>query len=142
MPYSLYPYIPNRVIYHRLYGDFTKLDLHQGNEELLTLLDQADPVLHIISDPRALVTYPMNVLELAKTLSLYRHPRMGWEIAISTSSTIRFLGEIVVQVASRGGTSTRFKMFPTLKDAKPFLKKIDPTLPDLPELAEDTGMPV
>src|SRR5689334_16608415 len=82
MPYLLYSYIPNRVIYHRIYGHVTKLDLHQGNEELLALLDQADPTLHIISDARAIITYPMNVLELAKTLSLYKHPRMGWEIAI------------------------------------------------------------
>jgi hypothetical protein len=140
MPHRTYEYIPGKVLYHDLYGEVSLAELKQSMAELMVFMDQSDRPLHLISDMRRIESYPNNIRELSKTLLVFSHPRMGWEILISNSPAARFIGSSVVQISSsQVGRAARFKAFATADEVMVFLKRLDPSLTELPPLPGDSS---
>src|SRR5215207_3568472 len=93
-------YIKDRVIIHRPVGDETLAIIKKNNDDLIKLLDEGTPKVHIIVDARYITKLPTSLLKLNKATTFLSHPSLGWVITISNNSLITFLGGMLPQLGS------------------------------------------
>jgi hypothetical protein len=120
----MYWYINDRVIYHRPVGDETIEIVQQNNDNLVKLLDQGVPLVHVIVDARYVTKVPTSILKLSKAATFLSHPSIGWVITISNNPLVTFLGGMLPQL----GSLTRYRVVSELDSALTFLKEQDTTL--------------
>jgi hypothetical protein len=117
-------YINDRVIYHRPVGDETIEIVQQNNDDLVKLLDQGVPLVHVIVDARFVTKFPTSILKLSKAATFLSHSSLGWVITVSNNPVITFLGGMLPQI----GSVTRYRVVSELDSALTFLKEQDTTL--------------
>jgi hypothetical protein len=133
MPYQFYPdYVPGKVIFVTIWGDFSGQEMAQCNDDCIGYLDRSGANTHILTDFRQLNSDTRKVGLLAKTFSVFAHPNMGWEVVITPNATTRFVASMVVQLVKQTDGAARYKAVATPAEALEFLAHIDPTLPLLP----------
>jgi hypothetical protein len=126
MPYENGWYVGNRIAFQRIYGNVTIEDLQQNLQSTLVLIDTGTPPVHVISDLREIVKFPMNVNQLKEVFQLPERPNMGWTVIITNNALLRFFTSIIVQIAR-----TNYKIVTSYEDAVDLLRRIDPTLGEL-----------
>lgn len=132
MPYKLYDYIPNRVLYVRIWGDYSADELVTSNQEVLNYLNRASHKIINISDFMLMRDYPKNVFKLASTFTLFGHPQHNWQIVISPDAAVRFISSTVIQMAKRANNKIQFKVAASPEEALLILPHLDPQLLNLP----------
>ncbi len=130
MPYQYFEYIPNRIIYFKVTGEFTAQELIESNQNIINHLDAAAPPLHFITDFRAMTSYPMNLKQLVEAFTVFSHPKLGWDIIISTDRVVGFLSLTVIRVVGKT-QKDNLKVVKTLDEA---LEALVVVAPDLEEI--------
>lgn len=123
MPCEFRWYIPNRVLYQRMYGEITLEELRGFNVESLQYVEQGQAPVHTLVDMREVTKYPMNLREISSQLLNDPGPKLGWVMVITNNPVLRFLASVVVQVAK-----VRTGVFPSIDEALAFVAKRDETL--------------
>jgi hypothetical protein len=130
MPHAITWLIPNRVIYFKVTGIVTSEELPLTDATVLKMIEQSDaPKVHILFDDTELDRMP-GISEML-TLKYIRHERTGWIVTPQRNSFIRFVGSVVGQTAG-----LKFRFVDSLESGLQTLKKVDQSLPDVPELAK------
>jgi hypothetical protein len=112
---------------------------HEIEEQALALakyLDKGQGVLvHNIIDLSQLENFPINLGLLNHNLAApLRHPKIGWNIFITSNRMAKFLASMVLQISS-----ARFRTFATRREGLAFLNEVDSTLPNLLELKPNSN---
>jgi hypothetical protein len=118
--------IVNRIIYSHFEGEISHDDVVQFDQAMLTMLENAEQLVHSIGDLRQIT----KSAPLKDTLSMksMRHPNAGWGITIGAfeNPLIRMLAAMTMAIAK-----ARYREVSSLEEALSVLKQKDPTLPDL-----------
>ncbi len=134
MPITREWHIENRIILITLYSPISIEDIKDANQGAHAALDSTDGTqrIHSIFDMRSLPDKPANrikLTELARLADVFKHPRLGWMIAISHHKFANFVFSIF-----NGVFNTRMRIFFTAEEAIAFLQEVDSTLPLIPPL--------
>jgi hypothetical protein len=115
-------------------GTATVEELHNQALSLVEYLDKGQqPLVHNILNLTELEHFPINLALLNNNLSApLRHPKIGWNIFITSNRMAKFLASMVTQLSS-----ARFRSFATREEGLAFLNEVDSTLPNLLELKPD-----
>jgi hypothetical protein len=126
LPYENGYYIDKRIIYQHIYGEATLEDLKANLEGTNILIEEGIAPIHVISDLREVVKFPMNINQLKDLYTMSPHPKMGFTILLTNSTVLRFFISIIVQFVK-----TDYKMVNNYEEALDLLRRIDPTLEGL-----------
>lgn len=137
MPYELHDYIPGRVLYCQIFGEYTPAEMRQSNADVIAYLDRYQTPVHVISDFSQMTNFVHDVPLLMQTFSFFAHPHQGWAIVISADPMVRVVSAAVVQQIKPVEASGMLQTFADRQTALAFLARIDLTLPALPPLPID-----
>lgn len=124
MAYNIDWFIPGRVLFVYLGGVSTVEEAHQSSAEMKRFLDSGKPLVHMIFDDSDLEKVPVSIAEMQKTMQVFKHPSMGWLLAIGdVNAPVRFASFMVTQLFH-----VRFRRFTSGRELLDFLKDQDQTL--------------
>lgn len=133
MGYQLLWLIQDRVIYIRQFGVINRDELIRYLDESMVMRDEANarlgeggPLVHTITDARAVEKNELQLSDLQTMLHSLRAQRVGWSIYVNESKIVRFLASVAHQMVG-----VRHSMCSSMEDALAFLNKVDETLPPL-----------
>lgn len=125
MPYTVDWYVPNQVIYCRVFGNATIDEIVLANEDMITLLEtQGNAHIHIITDVLELKNTPITLSKLSDASKSVRHENAGWHIVVTDRRLFEFLSNTISQI----WRNSHVKGASTLTDAIAILKKNDPDI--------------
>ncbi|MFZ4813269.1 MAG: hypothetical protein ACOYL5_01945 [Phototrophicaceae bacterium] len=134
MPYKFYDYIPGRVIYMSVWGNYTHSENIASNKESIAILDAAiNPIISIV-DFTLMDSFSKNLNVLSSSFNMFAHPNHHWQLVITDDRLTAFISATVIQVAKRGNRPQNFAIVKTQSEALTRLKRIDPNLTDIPPL--------
>ena len=134
MPYKLIDYVPGRILYSHIYGEYSPTEMAQSNIDVIAYLEQYQTPVHVISDFTQMTNFLHDVPLLVKTFSFFAHPHQGWSIVISPDPIVRVVSTAVVQQIKQADIEVMMRAFGDRQSALAFLARIDLTLPSLPPL--------
>lgn len=137
MPYKLIDYVPGRIIYTHIYGDYSRTEMEQSNTDILVYLNRYNTPVHVISDFTHMTSFVHDVSVLVKTFDFFAHPHQGWSIVVSPNPMVRVVSTAVVQQIKGADVNVMMRAFGDRQAALAFLARIDLTLPALPPLVLD-----
>ncbi len=134
MPITREWHLENRIILITLYSPVSAEDIKAANDGAYAVLDsaQGDQRIHTIFDMRALPDRPdhrVRLTELARLADVFKHPKLGWMIAVSHHKFASFVFSIFSTLFN-----TRMRIFLTSEEAIAFLQLVDVTLPPISPL--------
>ncbi len=134
MPITREWHLENRIILITLYSPISVEDIKAANDGAYATLDgaQGDQRIHTIFDMRALPDKPdhrVRLTELARLADVFKHPKLGWMIAVSHHKFASFVFSIFNTLFN-----TRMRIFLTAEEAIAFLQLVDGTLPPIPPI--------
>ena len=124
MPIDLSWLIPNRVISMHAYVDVTLDETRQANKQLITMLNDGTPLVHVVINQNDLGNFPISVNEYRAVLTVMTHESLGWVIAYGPTNPLADF--IAVMVARLG--RIKFRKFVLKNEAFQFLVRKDPSL--------------
>lgn len=131
MPYDVQWLVPDRVMYVRYIGVFTRDDLYAYLEKSLAMRDEANerlgvggPLVHTLTDGRDMVKNEMELKDVQSSLRSLRHQKVGWSVFVHESRLNRFIVSIAHQLVG-----VRHYICATMDEAVKFLRDNDDTLP-------------
>lgn len=125
MPYTVDWFVPNQVIYCRIFDNANIDEIVSANEEIITLLEtQNNTHVHIITDVLDLKKTPITLSRLSEASRSVRHENAGWHIVVTNSRLFEFLSSTISQI----WRNSHVKGAPSLKDAIAILSRNDPTI--------------
>lgn len=139
MPYDLSIYIPKRVLYCHVYGEYTLAEMRESNQKIIDYLNQQVTAVHVISDFVGMTNLNHDLPMLVKTFSFFAHAHQGWSIVISPDPIIRVISTAVVQQVKQADVNVTMRAFEDRQTALAFLTRIDLTLPPLPRIPLDVS---
>ncbi len=117
-------YIQDRVIFHRGVGDQTLEIILKNNNRFIQMIEEGSAPVHIIVDARQVGLIPLPLFRLSQATSFFKHPSLGWFIAIPSSPTIKFIAGFLPQIVGL----PRYRVVRDLDSAIVLLKEKDLTL--------------
>ena len=120
-------YVPQRICIIHAEGDLTVEDLETGSNRVIELIQSGIAPVHCIADARKVTSPPKNLREIIKAARLFREPNLGWMMGLIDNSFIKFAASVVSQMSG-----VNYRVFSNPHDLITILKRIDPTLPELP----------
>ncbi len=123
MAYEIGYSIDQRVIFVRVYGDYTYEDAHDSNVTAIELIRSGVGPVHIIIDSHEMGSFKIGLSQLRETITMFREPNIGWIIAIGVNPMIRFIGSMVMQMGH-----VNFRFVENMNDALDTLQRVDLTL--------------
>lgn len=125
MSYTHDWYVPQRVIYARVWGDQDIDEIARSSAGLSAMLNEGKPLIHILMDDSKIGNVPVNLGQLRNTMTFARNPSLGWVVLIGDASRVsKFIVEML-------GKIFRIPVYraQTLEEAVSFLRSRDITVP-------------
>lgn len=120
--------IENEVIYFYLAGTLTETDLADTDVQVNRLINQSDrEEVHIVFDDMHLDDMPG--LRSLLNLTYPRHERIGWIITSNQNKVMRFIANLVGQMAQ-----VSYRFFNSPEEGIEFLSSVDSELPNTADL--------
>jgi hypothetical protein len=117
--------VKRRVILCPLDGDMTIERAKHINDELVAMIDQGKPPVHIVFDLGSIGHVPNNLFKLREATHVISHPGLGWVMVAGIHNPlVNFLGSMVAQL----GRLSRYRVMPGVEEALAHLGEIDETL--------------
>jgi hypothetical protein len=124
MEYLLKWFIPNRVVYVRLWGASSIEEASQLNAKMLEFIAAGTPLVHFIVDDTELKVVPNSLGEMQRAMRALKNPSMGWVLTVGeVNAVMRFFGQMAAQLFR-----FRFRRLRTMEEALRFLRDVDQTL--------------
>ena len=125
MPYSAATwYVNKRVIHVRAYGDVTIDEMHAFNEQVTAMLDEGDPLVHLIVEDNDVEGMPKSLQTFKEAMPFAGHPDLGWVLPVGNSSPIlHFLTNMAAKIYR-----VRYQRMDSFAEAVAFLKGQDPSV--------------
>jgi DNA-binding NtrC family response regulator len=115
--------VENEIIYFYIAGTITEDDLVDTDAQVNHLINQSDrDLVHIVFDDINLEEMPG--LKALRDLTYPRHERVGWIITSNQNKIMRFIANLVGQMAQ-----VRYRFFDSPEDGIDFLVSVDTRLP-------------
>jgi DNA-binding NtrC family response regulator len=115
--------VENEIIYFYIAGTVTEDDLVDTDARVNHLINQSDrDLVHIVFDDIKLEEMPG--LKALRDLTYPRHERAGWIITSNQNKIMRFIANLVGQMAQ-----VRYRFFDSPEDGIDFLVSVDTRLP-------------
>jgi hypothetical protein len=132
MPHQHQWLIPNHIIIGRNMGDLTIEDIEDSTQALVNMLNSSSrPLVHVLIDLTELESHPNKLKPLAESSkAIFNHPKLGWLLLYGNLNRFsKFLAQMFAQLSH-----IRFRIFTTDEEAIEFLKSVDVTLEEVPEI--------
>ena len=127
--------IENKVVYVKFWGDISVEEIGVAFAKSNDLaLASATPPVHYLHNWGEVTSFPRKLHELRRLTKNVKGDsrRIGWVVVFGTENMLmRFIADVFFQMFR-----VRFRMFLKSEDAIDFIKRIDTTVPDFPELPE------
>lgn len=124
MPHKAQWYIPNRLVFIRLNGDFDFRDFDALNQDLKSMLDAGEKPIHMIFDDSGVDKIPTQLSEVENALEFNRHLSLGWMVSVGEASPlVNYMIPMVTKI-----TGAKFLRVDTFEEALAFIKKHDPSI--------------
>ncbi|MBI1279096.1 MAG: hypothetical protein GC179_13290 [Anaerolineaceae bacterium] len=117
-------YIKDRVIFHRGFGDQSLEQIQQNNNRFIEMIEAGRAPVHIIVDAQQVSLIPIPLFRLSQTTSFFKHPSLGWFVAIPGNPITRFIAGFLPQIAGLH----HYRVMRDFDSAAAFLKEKDVTL--------------
>jgi hypothetical protein len=131
MPCDISWYIDRRVILQRLYGVVTIEEYVQLQKDGMVYVMQGKPPVHALIATAEITRVP-SLIELSR-LSYTPAPGLGWLVTAVHQPIYRFAATVLSQFVGKN-----FKIVASVEEGYAFLCRMDPTLPALPSVAEQS----
>jgi hypothetical protein len=130
MPISHRWFLENRIVLFKFSGSVTFEEVVSALEDSARIVNESEEEkVHFLHDWSQLERFPTNILQIRKeTNAPIRDLRkLGWLVIFGAENRLlRYISQTVLQVFR-----IRFRMFTHAEDAIAYLRKMDPTLPEL-----------
>lgn len=127
--------IENKVVYVKFWGDISVEEVGEAFAKSNTFsLETQNPPVHFLHNWGEVSSFPKKLHELRRLTKSVKGDsrRIGWVVVFGTENMImRFLGDVFFQMFR-----VRFRMFLDETEAIAFLKRVDMTIPEFPDLPE------
>jgi hypothetical protein len=125
MPYKVAWYVPNQVVYARMWGDVNLEEFRAFVQEMTRItLESTASQCHAIADTRAMTSKPGLPQMIAASKSSPTTNRAGWSLTIGEINPVAGLAShLITQM-----THIRHRRFTTPEEALAFLKEMDVTI--------------
>ncbi|MCA9894433.1 MAG: hypothetical protein KC615_15695 [Anaerolineae bacterium] len=134
MPHEITWLLPERVLQMRVWGKVTRDELVQIGQTMTAHLEGVNGKIDWVVDDSNQEELPIQLSDLRRDLSFFRHDSMRWIVAVGKTSPVVNLAIPIVASLMR----VQLKRFPTMEGALDFLNKQDPSLAfDSLKLAEE-----
>jgi hypothetical protein len=124
MPYDVSWYVPSRVAYQRIYGEYALDEIRQANQDGHQWLSEGVPPVHIIADILEMTSSPPSISLLIETTTVFSHPHFGWLVVISPPNLLVSTALGVFRNVLR----MKLMLVTSLEEAMAFLHEQDATL--------------
>lgn len=116
--------VQNRVLYARARDQVTMEDLMSHNQQILQMIEQGVPPVHIVLQTENMLSPPATIREIKRVYTFAQHPSAGWLISINNgNTTLDFLNSMVTKFLR-----TPYRSSESLALAVSFLESVDATL--------------
>lgn len=136
MSYRLSWLVDNRLLYTKIWNEYTLDELVQVEEEGKILIRNGTPLVHLLIDFRLMTEYPSNLREIVARSSVFREPNAGWVVVLTNNRMVQFLTSIVA-----GVSQARFRAFDSWDSALKFLVSIDSAMSAVLSLPDQGNIP-
>ena len=118
--------VEDRVIHIDVWGEYEIETVKKVVAASKILADLSTPPMHVIWDMRRVTNMTRDLRDPINEMSSVRyHPKLGWITIISTSTIIRFAGQIVSRFLG-----ANYRGVSTFDEAVETISNIDPTVAD------------
>lgn len=123
--------LKDRVIYAQLSGTVDASDLRKGNIAISRYIaESTGSPIHIQFDCRSVERIVLGVVQIHSELHYLQHPSLGWIVIFGMSGVVEHMVEFLTTIVIRL-TGLRVYHAESKDDALAFLRRIDPTLPEV-----------
>lgn len=119
-------YIKGHVVSAKIWGEQTLKELIESNTAMINYLeDTSRPKVHAIINDEHLVSIPLGMFEMRKSLTYLDHPKLGWVVMLGDKKNLvnNLLSSILAKI-----TRTRYIRVRTFDEALQHLRNVDPTI--------------
>jgi hypothetical protein len=124
MPYEFTWYVPSKVVYQRIYGDYGLAEIRDANQQALKYVIKGVPPVHLIADILDMNSFATPVSSLVDMTSVFLHRDFGWLVVVGNQNRII---EAILSVF-RTTLHMKVKMVVSLQEAITFLQAQDERL--------------
>lgn len=105
MPYTVEWLIKDHLILLYANGDIPIEGVEAINAEILNLLDEGKPPVHVFADVKDLSRFPFDLVSVRRAMSYFQHPNVGLIMAYGTSRLAASFAQLLTSIA---GVRLRF----------------------------------
>lgn len=123
MPSEVRWLIDNKVVYNRVWGDFSVEELRSVTLASLELwrTQPADQPMHIVTDLTGVTSHPRSLEEMRLAFPNEYHDNLGWFVLVSTNKLSLFLTTALLHLFY---PQLRTRAFRTVTEAETFVRGI------------------
>ena len=124
MPIDISWLVSDRVVYMRSYKDVTLDETRQANAQIITMLDNGTPLVHVIINQTELGNFPISVNEYRNVLTAMTHESLGWIVVYGPA---RPMADFIAVMVARLGR-LKYRKLALRAEAIQFLVQKDASL--------------
>ena len=140
MPISHRWFLENRIVLFKFSGIVTFEEVVDSLEISAQIVNESEvDRVHFLHDWTDLDRFPTNILQIRKETNapIRDLHKLGWLVIYGAENRLlRYISQTVLQVFK-----IRFRMFTQAEDAISYLRKMDPTLPELSIPTNEESVP-
>lgn len=124
MPHTIEWYLPKRIVFMYVEGNFTLENFSDVSNGLIELFDEGEAPIYLLVDDSQVEKIPIKLRHIQTQFEFMRHPSLGWIVSIGDANPL--LNYIIPMVTKIIGI--KFVRYKTMEEALNFIKKQDQTI--------------